>query len=225
MLLSWPVLERQHQFRVLKWEFGWQLWHWARSSEIMKQMSGQSPNPPRLDAGINGLIKASLFVLVDRFTRNKPNLLYTFPSLACRHLPALAGASALTSVWFGRCWHTNRSDLRSAGIYCVPVGSADFASATVIHWVVWLNIEENNLYITYRRCELIIGKIAVLWHYLQLFWYEVQGISLKKNYSVTHSKALQNSCVDTYYHLLCFLIKLYQLECFWLNHVFHLSLL
>lgn len=101
MLLSWPVLERQHQFRVLKWEFGWQLWHWARSSEIMKQTSGKNPNPPWLDAGINGLIKASLFMLVDRFTRNKPNLLYTFPSLACRHLPALAGVSALTSMWFG----------------------------------------------------------------------------------------------------------------------------
>lgn len=141
MLLSWPVLERQHHFRVLKWEFGWQLWHWARSSEIMKQTSGQSPNPPRLDAGINGLIKASLFVLVDHFTRNKPNLLYTFPSLACRHLPALAGVSALTSMWFGRCWHTDRSDLRSAaGIYSVPVTSADFASATEIHWVEWLRI-------------------------------------------------------------------------------------
>lgn len=152
-LCSWPVLERQHQFRVLKWEFCWQLWHWARSSEIMKQTSGRNPNPPWLDAGINGLIKASLFLLVDRFTRNEPDLLYTFPSLACRHLPALAGVSALTaSMWFGRCWRTDRSEPQISMDLCVPMGSADFAStSTVIHWVIWVNIEENNLYVTYRR--------------------------------------------------------------------------
>ncbi len=81
------------------------LWHWARSSEIMKCTPGQIPNPPRLDAGINGLIKALLFVLVDRFTRNNQMYCILFPPSRadiylrpCWPLCGLGTAGTLTAL-------------------------------------------------------------------------------------------------------------------------------
>ncbi len=113
-------------FEVGVWLAGvFVLWHWARSSEIMKRTPGQIPNPPRLDAGINGLIKALLFVLVDRFTRNNQIYCILFPPsradiylrwLACPCWPlcGLGAAGTLTvltsdqqgfTLWTcGFCW-------------------------------------------------------------------------------------------------------------------------
>ncbi len=113
-------------FEVGVWLAGvFVLWHWARSSEIMKRTPGQIPNPPRLDAGINGLIKALLFVLVDRFSRN--NQIYCILSLprvqtstcvGCRVRVDLCVVWALLAHW--PFWPQISRDL-----LCEPVASAD----------------------------------------------------------------------------------------------------
>lgn len=126
-------------FEVGVWLAVFTLWHWARSSEIMKRTSGQIPNPPRLDAGINGLIKALLFVLVGRFTRNNQTTVYfslprvqTSTCVGCRVRVDLCVVWALLA-------HRPFWPQISRDSLCEPVASAD--STTVIHWVVWLNTE------------------------------------------------------------------------------------
>lgn len=135
-----PYWSDSTNFEVGLWLAGTiALWHWARSSEIMKRTSGQIPNPPRLDAGINGLIKALLFVLVGRFTRNNQTTVYfslprvqTSTCVGCRVRVDLCVVWALLA-------HRPFWPQISRDSLCEPVASAD--STTVIHWVVWLNTE------------------------------------------------------------------------------------